>query len=174
MPTLSFDLGATHSNALGQHAWYACVRTSLCVCVCVCVSQAQDAALQAELATLRNEASLALSTSAADTRAKQLAESEVTALTAKVTQQEGVINDLKQQLGTVSARLSATERALMDASGRVSELNSKLALTETDSRIKVCFVRVLTHTQAGGTHPCSFRPITPSPTFLHTIAFSIF
>jgi hypothetical protein len=41
------------------------------------------------------------------------------------------------QLGTANARLAATDRALTDATSRVSELNNRLALTETEARIKV-------------------------------------
>lgn len=41
------------------------------------------------------------------------------------------------QVGTLSARLSATEKALVEANARVTDLNSRLALAETDARLKV-------------------------------------
>ena len=41
------------------------------------------------------------------------------------------------QLDSLKARLSSTERALQEANQRTTELNSRLALNETDARLKV-------------------------------------
>jgi hypothetical protein len=41
------------------------------------------------------------------------------------------------QAGVLGARLAATEKALTEANARVTELNSRLALAETDARLKV-------------------------------------
>ena len=45
--------------------------------------------------------------------------------------------DALSQLESVRARLSSTEKALNDANARATALNSRIALVETDARIKV-------------------------------------
>lgn len=44
--------------------------------------------------------------------------------------------DQHSQLEVVQTRLAATERALQDANAKASDLNSRLALAETEARLK--------------------------------------
>ena len=47
------------------------------------------------------------------------------------------LQDVTSQLDDLKARLAATERALQEANQRSSEMNSRMALKDTDARLKV-------------------------------------
>ncbi|GAX77516.1 hypothetical protein CEUSTIGMA_g4960.t1 [Chlamydomonas eustigma] len=67
----------------------------------------------------------------------QASASETQAAQQKCKRLEAEVRDLHTQLEVLKVRLATSERTLKEAQARTSELNSQLALRETDARIKV-------------------------------------